>query len=133
MLAICTVVLAKNLHPDAAARIGRVVFLFAAMTDNQNYSRPNLSRVGFKIEVLPNLRHAGFFNNGDLLGRIHLEDHQPIEEEISLREGFKGLENTTTEPSENLFNEVPLLNFPAATARAADSSDDFNNQADASS
>ncbi|KAI8579777.1 hypothetical protein K450DRAFT_240293 [Umbelopsis ramanniana AG] len=96
MMAICAVVLIKNLHPDAAARIGRVVFLFAAMTDNQNSSRPNLSKVGFNIGAIPNLRHNGFFNNGNLIGRINLDDDQPIEEEISLREGFKGLENTTT-------------------------------------
>ncbi|KAG2176077.1 hypothetical protein INT44_000556 [Umbelopsis vinacea] len=128
MIAVCAVVLIKNLHPDAAARIGRVVFLIAAMTDNQNVFRPSSSRVGFEIVALPKLRQDGFFNNGNLIGRIHTEDDQPFGEEISLHEGVTGLENTTTKQSVDLSNEAPLLNRRGATASADDTADDFNTE-----
>jgi hypothetical protein len=120
MVAVCAVVLVKNLHPDAAAKIGRVVFLFAAMADHQNYSRPDLSRVGFRIEPLSNQRQDGLFNNGTLLGRMNAQDHHPNEEEIRLHD--------IPESGVGLFNEAHFLKGDTATASAKDSAEGSNAQ-----
>lgn len=135
MVALCAVVFVKNVHPDAAAKIGRVVFLFAAMAENQNDSRPNLSRVGFRIEALNNQRQHGFFNNGTLLGRINAEDDHPIEEEFRLHDTAMGLTNDIPESEVGLFNEAHFLKGDAATATAGakHSADASNNQGPSSS
>lgn len=114
------------MHPHAAAKICKVVSLFAAMAENQNYSRPNLNRVGLDRSA-KQLESGRDFCQGTLLGTLNAEDDGPIKVNVELY--------AISESEVGLMNEANFLKGDAVITvdSAKDSADRSNIQGASSS